>query len=80
MPVYWGRHTQSEPRTVAQVVADDLGLAVDELDCALGAGGDAGAAAIAQVLIDFDDLPLGHSLPLGTESETGGCFPVSVKC
>jgi hypothetical protein len=44
---------------VAELLADDAGLAVDDLDRALGAGRHAGAAAVAELVFDVHDLA-GH--------------------
>jgi len=57
-------HAQAEAGTVAQVVADDPGLAVHQLDSPLGARSHAGTAAIAQFFVDFHDLSLAHNDPL----------------
>jgi hypothetical protein len=48
---------QACAQTIAVVIAQKTGLAVDDLDGSLGAGGNALAAAVAQFLVDLDDLP-----------------------
>jgi len=54
---------QASTQAVAEDVADEPRLAVDEGDGALGAGGDALAAAVAARLVDLHDLA-DHSAPL----------------
>ncbi len=49
--------------TVAVAVADELRLAVNELNGTLGAGRDAITAPVAEFLVDLDDLTHGHAGP-----------------
>jgi hypothetical protein len=51
-----GAFAETGAQAVAQVVRDNLGLAVDNLQCALGTGNHAVAAAVAAFLVDLDNL------------------------
>jgi hypothetical protein len=53
---------QAEAGAVTQFFLHDLGLAVDDLDGALGAGSDAEAAPVAELFIDVDDAADCHDV------------------
>src|SRR5665648_747370 len=55
---------QAEAGAVAELLLHDLGLAVDDLDGALGAGSDAEAAPVAELFIDVDDAADCHVVSL----------------
>jgi hypothetical protein len=50
-------NAKAEAGAVAQVFADQAGLAINDFDCALGAGDDARAASGAFFLIDTNYFP-----------------------
>jgi len=56
-----GAIPKTGPQTVTQCVLHQLGLAVDDLDRTLGTRRDAVPTAVAEVLVDLDDLSL-HDL------------------
>jgi hypothetical protein len=47
---------EAGPQSVTEVVGDQPGLAVDDLNGAFGAAGNAFAAAVALVFVDFYDF------------------------
>src|SRR5665647_854295 len=65
---------QAEAGAVAELLLHDLGLAVDDLDGALGAGSDAEAAPVAELLIDVDDAADCHDVLAFSRGSAGGNY------
>ncbi len=55
-----GAAAYARPQSIAETVADDMRLAIAELDGALRAVHDALATAVAQLPVDIDDLASHH--------------------